>query len=117
TITHLDRRGTVLLRYAIGDLAAISHEVCPDCGRQGPRIVTNTVRTFEQVMFNGALLNPDRIKEAIATIESIEEYQIVFVRQREDDPSSLDTLLVRIAAPPGEQERVQRELLETVTVA
>src|SRR2546425_3792226 len=29
TITHLDRRGTVLLRFAIGDLTAISHEVCP----------------------------------------------------------------------------------------
>jgi phenylacetate-coenzyme A ligase PaaK-like adenylate-forming protein len=53
TITHLDRRGTVLLRYAIGDLTAISHEVCPDCGRQGPRIVTNTVRTFELVKFKG----------------------------------------------------------------
>lgn len=117
TITHLDRRGTVLLRFAIGDLTAISHEVCPDCGRQGPRIVTNTVRTFELVMFNGALLNPDIIKEAIATVEGIDEYQIVFTRQREDDPSSPDALLVRVAAQPGEQERVQRELVETVTGA
>jgi phenylacetate-CoA ligase len=117
TITHLDRRGTVLLRYAIGDLTAISHEVCPHCGRQGPRIVTNTVRTFELVMFNGTLLNPDGIKEAIAAVEGIEEYQIVFTRQRQDDPSSPDALIVRVAAQPGEQERVQRELLETVTVA
>ena len=117
TITHLDRRGTVLLRYAIGDLTAISNEVCPDCGRQGPRIVTNTVRTFELVMFNGALLNPNGIKEAIATVEGIEEYQIVFTKQREDDPSSPDALLVRVAAQPGEQERVHMELAETVTVA
>jgi phenylacetate-CoA ligase len=117
TITHLDRRGTVLLRFAIGDLTAISHEVCPDCGRQGPRIVTNTVRTFELVMFNGALLNPDIIKEAIATVDGIEEYQIVFTRQRQDDPFSPDALLVRVAAQPGEQERVQKELAETVTGA
>jgi phenylacetate-coenzyme A ligase PaaK-like adenylate-forming protein len=114
TITHLDRRGTVLLRYAIGDLTAISHEVCPDCGRQGPRIVTNTVRTFELVKFNGTLLNPDAIKEAIAAVEGIEEYQIVFTRQRQDDPSS-DVLLVRVAVRPGEQERVQTDLVETVT--
>jgi phenylacetate-coenzyme A ligase PaaK-like adenylate-forming protein len=114
TITHLDRRGTVLLRYAIGDLTAISHEVCPDCGRQGPRIVTNTVRTFELVKFNGTLLNPDGIKEAIAAVEGIEEYQIVFTRQRQDDPSS-DVLLVRVAVRPGEQERVQTDLVETVT--
>ena len=117
TITHLDRRGTVLLRYAIGDLTAISNEVCPDCGRQGPRIVTNTVRTFELVMFKGALLNPDDIKEAIATVEGIEEYQIVFTRQGEDGSSSPDALLVRVATQPGEQERVQTELAETVTVA
>src|SRR5205823_10672484 len=88
TVTHLDRRGTVLLRYAIGDLTAISHEVCPHCGRQGPRIITNTVRTFELVKFNGALLNPDALKEAIATVEGIEEYQIVFIRQQRDDLSS-----------------------------
>lgn len=117
TITHLDRRGTVLLRYAIGDLTAISHEVCPHCGRQGPRIVTNTVRTFELVKFNGVLLNPDGIKEAIAAVEGIEEYQIVFTRQREDDSSSPDTLLVRVAAQPHEQERVQTDLVETVVAA
>ena len=115
TITHLDRRGTVLLRYAIGDLTAISHEVCPQCGRQGPRIVTNTVRTFELAMFNGALINPDGLKEAIATVEGVEEYQIVFTRQREDDPSSPDVLLVRVATQPGEQQRVQMELAAKVT--
>jgi phenylacetate-CoA ligase len=117
TITHLDRRGTVLLRYAIGDLTAISNEACPDCGRQGPRIVTNTVRTFELVMFNGALLNPDGIKEAIATVEGIEEYQIVFTTQRKDDLSSPDALLVRVATQPGEQERVRTELVAKVTAA
>lgn len=117
TITHLDRRGTVLLRYAIGDLTAISNETCPDCGRQGPRIVTNTVRTFELVMFNGALINPDVIKEAIAAIEGVEEYQIVFTRQQEGDPSSPDALLVRIAAQAGEQDRIRTELATTVTAA
>jgi phenylacetate-coenzyme A ligase PaaK-like adenylate-forming protein len=117
TITHLDRRGTVLLRYAIGDLTAISNEVCPDCGRQGPRIVTNTVRTFELAMFNGALLNPDGIKEAIANVEGIEEYQIVFTKEKESDSSSPDVLLVRVTAQPDEQERVRTELAVKVTAA
>lgn len=117
TITHLDRRGTVLLRYAIGDLMAISNEVCPHCGRQGTRIVSNTVRTFERVMFNGTLLNPDGIKEAIASIEGIEEYQIIFTRQRQDALASPDTLLVRVAAQQGEQERVHMELVERVAGA
>lgn len=115
TITHLDRRGTVLLRFAIGDLTAISHGVCPHCGRQGPRLVTNTVRTFELVTFNGTLLNPDALKEAIATVEGIEEYQIVVTSQQRDDPSSPDALLVRVAAQLGEQERVQREVGDALT--
>jgi phenylacetate-CoA ligase len=117
TITHLDRRGTVLLRYAIGDLTAISHEVCPDCGRQGPRIVTNTVRTFERVRFNGILLNPDILKEAIATVEGIKEYQIVFTKEQEHDPSSPDTLLVRVAVQLDEQEQARTELASKVTAA
>jgi phenylacetate-CoA ligase len=117
TITHLDRRGTVLLRYATGDLTAISHQVCPHCGRQGPRIVTNTVRIFERVMFNGTSIHPDVIKEAIATVEGVEEYQIVFTRQPGGDPSSPDTLLVRIAAQEVEQDRIRTELATAVTAA
>jgi phenylacetate-CoA ligase len=117
TITHLDRRGTVLLRYAIGDLTAISNQVCPHCGRQGQRIISNTVRTFELAMFNSTLINPDGIKEAIATVEGIEEYQIVFTKEQEGDPSSQDVLLVRVTVQPDQQERVRTELAAKVTTA
>lgn len=117
TVTHLDRRGTVLLRYVVGDLNAISHETCPHCGRQGPRIVTNTVRTAELVNLKGTLINPDVIKEAIATVDGIEEYQIVFTKERESDPYSLDVLLVRVAAPPDERERITEQLTEKVAEA
>ncbi len=68
-------------------------------------------------MFNGDLLNPDALTEAIATVKGIEEFQIVLSRQRRDDLSSPDALLVRVATQPGEQERVQRELEEAVTDA
>jgi phenylacetate-coenzyme A ligase PaaK-like adenylate-forming protein len=117
TVTHLDRRGTVLLRYLTGDLNAISNETCPHCGRQGPRVVTNTVRTAELVKLKGTLINPDIIKEAIATIESIEEYQVVFTKEQEDDPYSSDKLLVRVSAPPDEQERVRTQLFAKVAEA
>ena len=117
TVTHLDRRGTVLLRYVVGDLNAISNEVCPHCGRQGPRIVTNTVRTAELVKLKGTLVNPDVIKEAIATVEGIEEYQIVFTKEQEGDPYSPDRLLVRIAAQPGRQAHIGTELAARVTEA
>ena len=114
-VTHLDRRGTVLLRYAIGDLTAISHQVCPHCRRQGPRIITNTVRTFELIMLGGTLMNPDVLKEAVASVGGIDEYQLVFSKQRQDDPSSPDLLHVRVAAQEVEQERVRTELTDAVT--
>ena len=117
TVTHLDRRGTVLLRYAVGDLNAISHETCPHCGRLGPRIVTNTIRTAELVKLKGTLINPDAIKEAIATVEGIEEYQIIFTKEQKDDPYSADQLLVRVATPLAEQERVRSQLAAKVVEA
>ncbi|GAC1343054.1 MAG: phenylacetate--CoA ligase [Ktedonobacteraceae bacterium] len=117
TVTHLDRRGTVLLRYVVGDLNAISNETCPHCGRQGPRVVTNTIRTAELVKLKGTLINPDVIKEAIATVEGVEEYQIVFTREKQDDPYSPDRLVVRVTAVAGEQERVQSQLTAKVTEA
>jgi phenylacetate-CoA ligase len=117
SVTHLDRRGTVLLRYLTGDLNAISNETCPFCGRQGPRIVTNTVRTAELVKLKGTLINPDIIKEAIATVDGIEEYQVVFTKEQRDDPYSPDRLLVRVAAPADEQERVRVQLVAKVAEA
>lgn len=117
TVTHLDRRGTVLLRYVVGDLNAVSNETCPHCGRQGQRVVTNTVRTVELVNLKGTLINPDVIKEAIATVAGIEEYQIVFSKEKQDDPYSSDQLLVRVAAPTGEQERVRTQLASKVAEA
>ena len=34
-ITHLHRRGTVLLRYLVGDIVTLSRTPCPICGREG----------------------------------------------------------------------------------
>jgi len=117
TVTHLDRRGTVLLRYVVGDLNAISNETCPHCGRQGPRVVTNTISTAELIKLKGTLINPDAIKEAIATVDGIEEYQIIFTKEQKDDPYSSDQLLVRVATPPDQQERVRTQLAARVVEA
>jgi phenylacetate-coenzyme A ligase PaaK-like adenylate-forming protein len=116
-ITHLDRRGTVLLRYVVGDLNAMSHEVCLHCGRQGPRIVTNTIRTAELVNLKGTLINPDVIKEAVATVEGVEEYQIVFTTEQPNDPYSPEKLLIRVAAQAHEQEQIRTQLTTKVTEA
>jgi phenylacetate-CoA ligase len=117
TITHLDRRGTVLLRYAVGDLNAISNEICPYCGRQGPRVVTNTIRTAELIKLKGTLVNPDVMKEVIATVAGIDEYQIVLTKEQPEDPYSPDKLLIRVSARAQEQERIRQELVAKVAEA
>ena len=38
-LTHLNRRGTVLLRFLVGDVVGLAHGPCPHCGRIGDRIV------------------------------------------------------------------------------
>lgn len=73
TITHLNRRGTVLLRYAIGDLTAVSREPCPWCGRTGDAIVrtvgsTYATRTADLMKIKGELVNPEAIRDRVAKV-------------------------------------------------
>jgi phenylacetate-CoA ligase len=39
-LTHLDRRGTVMLRYALGDVARLTRVRCPHCGALTERLLT-----------------------------------------------------------------------------
>ncbi len=63
-ITHLDARGTVLLRFRTGDIATggITYEQCPNCKRTVPRIMGDIERKEayynltvdgKEVFFNG----------------------------------------------------------------
>jgi len=56
-------------------------------------------------------------KEALTTVEGVQEYQIVFTKEQEGDSSSPDTLLVRVAVESGEQERVKTALVTLVAEA
>jgi phenylacetate-coenzyme A ligase PaaK-like adenylate-forming protein len=104
--THLQRRGTVLLRYAIGDLVALTEEVCPHCGRTSERVISQPVRTKELVKIKGTLVNLEALREALEGVPALEEYQIVVQKSDPADPFSLDELLLRLAAPPEQQEAV-----------
>ena len=100
-ITHLNRTGTVLLRYAIGDYAAISHEACPFCGRNSMRMMiavgsTYASRTSELVKLKGTLINPEILRDEIANTEGVTEYQVVFTKKDPDDPYSPDDLVIKV---------------------
>jgi phenylacetate-CoA ligase len=121
-ITHLDRRGTTLLRYVLGDIVAITHEPCPHCGRLSPRLVTAVgstygTRTSELVKLKGTLINPESLRDAIANIRGVTEYQIVFTKEDEKDPHSMDKLQIKIGTPDRDQKEVEREVIEAARQA
>lgn len=116
-VTHLDRRGTCLLRYLVGDIVAITHETCPNCGRNDARIITTVgstygTRTKELLKVKGTLINPESMRDAVANTEGVLEYQFLITKEKEDDPYSMDTLKLRVGAEKG----VDRNKLEEVLI-
>ncbi len=96
-ITHLDRRGTVLLRYMVGDIVSIARDACPHCGRGGERLVGPVVRTKDLLKVKGMLINPAALLQRLQALPALEEFQVVVDRADPKDPFSMDELLVRIA--------------------
>ena len=109
-LTHLHRRGTIFLRYLIGDLIALRLEECPHCGRLGERIVAPPRRTGDLVKVKGMLINPDAVFEPLSADRGIREYQLVIRKREAGDPDSMDEFIVRIEADESERERLAGEV-------
>jgi len=119
-ITHLDRRGTCLLRYLVGDIVAITDKQCPHCGRNDQRIVTTIgstygTRTKELMKVKGTLINPEIMRDAVANTPGVIEYQFVIAKENKDDPYSTDVIKLLIGADKGiDQTKLESELKDKV---
>ena len=100
-VTHLNRRGTVFLRYLVGDVGSLDTSPCPHCGRTSARLSSQTVRTGDIVKIKGALVNLGNLKEALDQMAAVEEYQVVVQAQDASDPFSMDELVIRLAPAAG----------------
>jgi phenylacetate-CoA ligase len=120
-LTHLNRRGTVLLRYLIGDVTSLAHDACPHCGRVGQRVVSPPVRTKGLTKIKGMLVNPDLVDEQLLRLPAIDEYQIVVTKDDPADPYSMDQLVVRVATELPDQaalaQTITRRIREAVQVS
>jgi phenylacetate-CoA ligase len=96
-VTHLDRRGTVLIRFIVGDIVSIDRNQCPVCGRTSERIVGPVVRAKDLVKVKGMLINPAVLLETLQSIPGIDEFQVVVRRENSADPLSMDELVVQVA--------------------
>lgn len=118
-ISHLNRRGTVLLRYAPGDVVAMSHETCLPCGRREPRLLGNPHRVDGLTKVKGTLIDPAALHEQLAQLlhQGVAEYQVTVTREILRDPFSQDVLLVRVACAESARKRLAEEVPRLVRQA
>jgi phenylacetate-coenzyme A ligase PaaK-like adenylate-forming protein len=116
-ITHLHRRGTVLLRFVIGDEVALTRAPCPHCGRTSERIVGPVVRAKDLVKVKGMLVNPAVLLDAIRAVEGVDEFQAIVQRTDERDPFSMDELVVRVSTAAGDRTALAERIAERAHAA
>jgi phenylacetate-CoA ligase len=121
-VTHIDRRGTVLLRYVVGDLAAQESGVCPHCGRYGSRLVvrmgsTYAARADEVIRIEGKLVNPEAVKNQLAGVRGMVEYQLVVEKEDPDNPYSPDRLIIRLSVAGRMRQDLEQEVVSRVREA
>ena len=105
-VTHLDRRGTVLVRFLVGDVVSLVRTPCPACSRTGDRLVGPVARGKELVKVKGMLINPAVLLDALNAIPGVQELQVVVRRNDPADPYSMDEMLVRLACSSADREAV-----------
>lgn len=116
-VTHLDRRGTVLIRFLVGDVVSIDRTPCPHCGRHGERIIGPVVRTKDLVKVKGMLINPAVLLDALQGLADVDEVQVVVQRVDVNDPFSMDELLVRMATRSLTKDQLANDIADRVQQA
>lgn len=111
-ITHINRRGTTLVRYLVGDIVSLAHGPCPHCGRIGDRVEPPIVRTKDLQKVKGMLINPTALLEAVRAVPGVDEYQVVLARVDAADPFSMDEMIVRVASPRTDREALTQAVID-----
>lgn len=113
-LTHLDRRGTVMLRYALGDVARLTRERCPHCGALTERIVSLPRRVDNLVKIKGMLVNPQTLVDAIRGEPALLDFQAVVDKENPSDPLSMDRLRLRVVPSSTAPASLDAELAQRV---
>jgi phenylacetate-coenzyme A ligase PaaK-like adenylate-forming protein len=113
-LTHLNRRGTLLLRYLIGDVAIRSRARCPHCGATVDRIVSQPRRADSFIKVKGMLVNPALLDRALAADPMVLDYQFRLRRSDPGDPFSMDELELAVSLAPATPDAHDGTLAEAV---
>jgi phenylacetate-CoA ligase len=113
-ITHLDTRGTVLLRYRTGDLTSggITTEPCPNCKRTVPRIMGDIERKEHFYQLSGSngqvQLNGNNLRRVMFSRDDVLLWYAEIVND-----GSADSLKVMFKGTSGTDEDVAKTALES----
>ena len=100
-LTHLDRRGTVLLRYSLGDVARLTRARCPHCGALTERLLSVPQRVDGLLKIRGMLVDPLVLVDAVTTEPGVGEFQVLVDKQDPDNALSMDRLRIKVVPADG----------------
>lgn len=106
TFSHIDWRGSALLRYYTGDLVTgMLWNKCPACGKTSPRLITPMCRAVKDfTKIKGSRVPLLNLQTAVRNSEGVESFQIVITKDKPDDPFSRDWVRIHISLKPGASE-------------
>jgi hypothetical protein len=81
-LTHLQRTGTVLLRYALGDTSVRTQQPCPQCGAITDRLIQTPHRVDALLKIKGMLVNPAVVVAALDALLGARAYQVQVLANR-----------------------------------
>ena len=120
-LTHLDRRGTVMLRYSLGDVARLTRARCPRCGAIGERLMSVPYRVDGLVKIKGMLVNPHALVDALRGVREITDFRALVEKTAAGDKLSMDRLTIFVAAsgapPAGLDERIADTIRRAIGVS
>jgi len=93
--THLDRRGTLLLRYLIGDRAIFDDAPCPHCGWLGGRVVEHLGRESSYVKVRGNIISLESLFAVLDGLADVGDFRTV-LHKPGDDPLAMDALTIEV---------------------
>ncbi|WP_426955406.1 phenylacetate--CoA ligase family protein [Muricoccus radiodurans] len=112
-LSHLRRRGTLLLRFAVGDTAVLSRAPCPHCGRVTERILGTPRRADDLVKIKGMLVSPARASAAVEGVGAVRDWRFELVKAA-DGPLAMDALRLLVAPEPGAPPDLPAQIAERV---
>jgi phenylacetate-CoA ligase len=118
--SHIDWRGTVLLRYWMGDLiqGGVVWDKCPSCGLTMPILrppIGRAERDFTKI--KGARVPHMNFQNAIRRVDGVESFQVIITKEDEEDVASRDRVIVYVSVGEGvDAETVKASITKQVKI-